>query len=141
MEKLMHHCGNVAAERKLRTPGCKRRPAASVAVSASRLVAASVLAHGMLRTSCSRCVLAAACMACMEVFVLMVLIDVAIVCRSGDEAGGVVQAADAKLRTSCCSGDEAGGVGQAAEAKLQLHGCRSAANMSCMAWVSVLIKQ
>ncbi|KAE9012505.1 hypothetical protein PR002_g14784 [Phytophthora rubi] len=123
MEKLMHHCGNVAAERKLRTPGCKRCPVASsvrqqaapgsVAVSASRLVAASVLAHGMLRTSCS----------------------------SGDEAGGVVQAADAKLRTSCCSGDEAGGVGQAAEAKLQLHGCRSAANMSCMAWVSVLIKQ
>ncbi|KAE8974316.1 hypothetical protein PF011_g24909 [Phytophthora fragariae] len=119
-------------------PSSKRRPAASVAVSASRLVASSVLAHGMLRTSCSRCVLAAACM---EVFVLMVLIDVAIVCRSGDEAGGVVQAADAKLRTSCCSGDEAGGVGQAAEAKLQLHGCRSAANMSCMAWVSVLIKQ
>ncbi|KAE8978544.1 hypothetical protein PF011_g23194 [Phytophthora fragariae] len=27
MEKLMDHYGNVAAERKLRTPGSKRRPA------------------------------------------------------------------------------------------------------------------
>ncbi|KAE9347553.1 hypothetical protein PR003_g6876 [Phytophthora rubi] len=29
MEKLMDHYGNVAAERKLRTPGSKRRPAGS----------------------------------------------------------------------------------------------------------------
>ncbi|KAE9017446.1 hypothetical protein PR002_g13383 [Phytophthora rubi] len=63
------------------------RPAAA----ATKLVAASVLAHGKLRTSCS----------------------------SGDEAGGVVQAADARLRTSCTSGDEAGGVAQAAHGKLR----------------------
>ncbi|KAE9183758.1 hypothetical protein PF005_g21956 [Phytophthora fragariae] len=86
MEKLMDHYGNVAAERKLRTPGSKRRPAGS-----------------------------------------------------GDEAGGVLQAADAKLRTSCSSGDEAGGDVQAADAKLWLHGCRIAAYMSGMA--RVLIKQ
>ncbi|KAE9051318.1 hypothetical protein PF007_g33100, partial [Phytophthora fragariae] len=38
---------------------------------------------------------------------------------TGDEAGGVVQAAHGKLRTSCSSGDEAGGVVQAADAKLR----------------------
>ncbi|KAE9003806.1 hypothetical protein PF011_g12753 [Phytophthora fragariae] len=83
---FLHFTGNVAAERKLRTPGSQRRPAGS-----------------------------------------------------GDEAGGVLQAADAKLRTSCSSGDEAGGDVQAADAKLWLHGCRIAAYMSGMA--RVLIKQ
>ncbi|KAE9014180.1 hypothetical protein PR002_g14295 [Phytophthora rubi] len=36
----------------------------------------------------------------------------------GDEAGGSVQATDAKLRASCSSVDEAGGV-QATDAKLR----------------------
>ncbi|KAE8963272.1 hypothetical protein PF004_g19010 [Phytophthora fragariae] len=47
MEKLMDHCGNVAAERKLRTPGSKVRAAA-------RLVAASALEHGKLRLASSK---------------------------------------------------------------------------------------
>ncbi|KAE8994615.1 hypothetical protein PR002_g19871 [Phytophthora rubi] len=72
MEKLMDHCGNVAAERKLRTPGSKRRPAGS-GVEASggvrarawqaaagqlqaalRIVAASELEHGKLRLASSK---------------------------------------------------------------------------------------
>ncbi|KAE9195851.1 hypothetical protein PF005_g17110 [Phytophthora fragariae] len=47
MEKLMDHYGNVAAERKLRTPGSKVR-------AASRLVAASELEHGKLRLPSSK---------------------------------------------------------------------------------------
>ncbi|KAE9004447.1 hypothetical protein PR002_g17059 [Phytophthora rubi] len=71
MEKLMDHYGNVAAERKLRTPGSKVRAAsgsvvaaselehgklrlASSKVPASRLVAASELEHGKLRLASSK---------------------------------------------------------------------------------------
>ncbi|KAE9162492.1 hypothetical protein PF005_g30828 [Phytophthora fragariae] len=73
MEKLMDHYGNVAAERKLRTPGSKVRGrlVASVEASggvrarawqaaapqqqaASRLVAASELEHGKLRLPSSK---------------------------------------------------------------------------------------
>ncbi|KAE9214943.1 hypothetical protein PF004_g14892 [Phytophthora fragariae] len=141
MEKLMDHYGNVAAERKLRTPGSKRRPAGrfvlvaapgSVAASASRLVVASALAHGMLR-------LAAGFGWSAEIRGGVHDMLQCYPAQSGDEAGGVLQAADAKLRTSCSSGDEAGGDVQAADAKLWLHGCRIAAYMSGMA--RVLIKQ
>ncbi|KAE9034737.1 hypothetical protein PR001_g9615, partial [Phytophthora rubi] len=73
METLMDHCGNVAAERKLRMPGSKRRPAGS-GVEASggvrarawqaaagqqqaasgSVVAASELEHGKLRLASSK---------------------------------------------------------------------------------------
>ncbi|KAE9212009.1 hypothetical protein PF004_g15751 [Phytophthora fragariae] len=76
MEKLMDHYGNVAAERKLRTPGSQRCPAGRFvlvagvggvgggandcsalvlhATAASRLVAASELEHGKLRLASSK---------------------------------------------------------------------------------------
>ncbi|KAE9347029.1 hypothetical protein PF008_g8007 [Phytophthora fragariae] len=53
-----------------------------------------------LRASCSRCVLAVACMACMKVILLTYVLYVAYVSHSVGEAGGV-QATDAKLRASC----------------------------------------
>ncbi|KAE9228540.1 hypothetical protein PF004_g11041 [Phytophthora fragariae] len=56
MEKLMDHYGNVAAERKLRTPGSKVRAASGRkhATAASRLVPASELEHGKLRLASSK---------------------------------------------------------------------------------------
>ncbi|KAE8965519.1 hypothetical protein PR001_g28706 [Phytophthora rubi] len=83
-----------------------------------------------LRASHSRCMLVVACMACMKVFILTELYYVGFMWHSGDEAGGGVQATDAKLRMSCSSGD--GGI-QAAGAKLRLHGGRIATFMSRMA--------
>ncbi|KAE9184681.1 hypothetical protein PF002_g26366 [Phytophthora fragariae] len=52
MEKLMDHCGNVAAERKLRTPGSKQRR--GWWRPASRLVAACELEHGKRRLANSK---------------------------------------------------------------------------------------
>ncbi|KAE8985930.1 hypothetical protein PF005_g21555 [Phytophthora fragariae] len=53
-----------------------------------------------------------------KVILLTYVLYVAFVSHCGDEAGGSVQATDAKLRASCSSVDEAGGV-QATDAKLR----------------------
>ncbi|KAE8981186.1 hypothetical protein PR002_g23902 [Phytophthora rubi] len=111
MEKLMDHYGNVAAERKLRTPGSKRRPAGS-RVRGNEVGGVLQAADAKLRTSCSSGNEAGGVLQAADA-------KLRTSCSSGDEAGGVVQAADAKLRTSCSSGDEAGGVVQAADAKLR----------------------
>ncbi|KAE9034972.1 hypothetical protein PR001_g9504 [Phytophthora rubi] len=55
METLMDHYGNVAAERKLRTPGSKVRGCAARQEAASgSVVAASELEHGKLRLASSK---------------------------------------------------------------------------------------
>ncbi|KAE9005397.1 hypothetical protein PR001_g17462 [Phytophthora rubi] len=143
MEKLMDHYGNVAAERKLRTPGSKRRPAGRFVLVGGvhggdggfgwcAEVRGGV--HDMLQCypaqsgnevggvlQAADAKLRTSCSSGNEAGGVLQAADAKLrtSCSSGDEAGGVVQAADAKLRTSCSSGDEAGGVVQAADAKLR----------------------
>ncbi|KAE8987397.1 hypothetical protein PF005_g21144 [Phytophthora fragariae] len=119
MEKLMDHCGNVAAERKLRTPGSKVRgwwrggevgggvrarawqAAAGQQQAAARLVAASELEHGKLRLASGK--VRGRLVACMAL-VASLTMDPSCFCMLQrrrarvTEDGGGVRAADRMLQ-------------------------------------------